>query len=706
MFEGLDEIDWAAMRQAYRSAAGVPELLRGLASGDPAVREAALNGMYGAVYDQGDVDECTVASVPFLLEVAADPGLPDRAGVVRLLASISGFHGDERSDVGGVADPENADTVPAMLRQMARRAVAAACTQLLGLLADADPQVRRIVPTVLLTCDDDGDRVVRALQDRMRLETDPVVRSAIIDGVGRLGRRAAAGRVALTDVGAVGAWLAEQADSQAAPRLRLAAMSELAGCVPSALPAGIVATAAELLRAVYAAGTPPHPPARSRNALIDGMRKALEQQAAGRRAPDAARLVDDLCSALGGRVEDRVELLGTLLLEPGWEPRLDAISPAGQLIGEWRGSFADLVFLIGQQLLDPNARLRDCAARVLKSLDELAAPAADALARSLDDAPRSAPRPERLDRPGLPPWVETSERQPPTISPVVRALAALRDARALPAVRFALEYPDVPNNAGWFAAQFAADPQAADLVPLIRRRLRELAETGDEFWRIGSICNTLGRCGDTAAVPDLAALALRAEKAAIAALGQIGPAAAEAIPALRRVLGCGKPRAEIAAASALWHIDRDAGSILPVLARYLDGTEFDVEATEALAALGPAAAAVAPVLRDKLRGTDKNVWRQPYAARALWRATGDTDTTVPALCAVWAARRHTPSHVHLARTAAEMGRAAGALTPLLREELGERSRHGTRGGERSSASIADDLELQRACTDALAAIGG
>jgi hypothetical protein len=291
---------------------------------------------------------------------------------------------------------------------------------------------------------------------------------------------------------------------------------------------------------------------------------------------------------------------------------------------------------------------------------------------------------------------------------VVRALAALRDTRALPAVRFALEYPDVPRFAGWFAAQFAADPQAADLVPLIRRRLRDLVEAGDEHRRIASLCDALGRFGDTAAVPDLLALAIPqdAAEAAIGALGQIGPGAAEAVPALHDVLGCGKPRTEITAAAALWRIDGDAGPVLPVLARYLDGTKFDVDAAEALAPLGTAAAPTAPALREKLRGTENHVWRQAYAARALWRATGDTDATVPALCAVWVARRHTRSHVHLARTAAEIGPAAGALAALLREELGERSRHESRGGGRSSASIADDLELQRACAEALVAIGG
>jgi hypothetical protein len=40
----------------------------GLISDDPAVRESPLDGKYGAMHHQGDVYECTIASIPFLLE--------------------------------------------------------------------------------------------------------------------------------------------------------------------------------------------------------------------------------------------------------------------------------------------------------------------------------------------------------------------------------------------------------------------------------------------------------------------------------------------------------------------------------------------------------------------------------------------------------------------------------------------------------------
>jgi hypothetical protein len=88
LFAGLDEIDWAGLHHAYGPATEVPVLLRSLVDPDPAVRETALDGMYGAVHHQGDVYACTLATIPFLLRIAERPGVPGRPEAVRLLASI------------------------------------------------------------------------------------------------------------------------------------------------------------------------------------------------------------------------------------------------------------------------------------------------------------------------------------------------------------------------------------------------------------------------------------------------------------------------------------------------------------------------------------------------------------------------------------------------------------------------------------------
>jgi len=695
VFAGLNDIDWGAMRHAYGPATGVPALLRALVSDDPAARESALDGMYGAVHHQGDVYDCTVAVIPFLLEAAAAPALPGRGAVVELLASIGGAGWDEAGEVVGEQ--------PGGGRLMfgpAHRAVAAACPLFAELLADPDPVVRRAAPKALLACRGDAQRVVAALQGRLLSETDAAARAAVITAVGTLGRRAAAGQLTGVDPAAIGAWLAGRAAGPADPALRLVAAAELARCAPAMLPPGVVATVVDLLRMVYATGQPPAQAAGfATNTLIGALREISEREAAGRLAPDAAGLVRGVSVAFGDRVEDRVHLLTQLLREPRWEARYDAIRPAQVLIEGWRGSYRELVFLIGEQLMDPRPRLGAAAATALEYLGALAAPAAGALARSLDAAPREA-RHTRAG--GLPAWITIWPRGLPSAGPVLRALAALQDPRALPAVRWALEHPDMPGDIGLLAGQFG--PAAADLVPLICRRLQDLPTVDGHDRRRFGLVAALGRIGQAAAaaVPQL--LALPPDAAVLTALGRIGPGAADAMPAMRHLLGHGKPAIEIAAAAAVWRVSADLGPVLPVLARHLDsGNGSDMTAAaQALAELGPAAASTAPKLQELLGSTPATAWLRLRAAGALWRSTGEVNITLPVLSAIWSENPHT--RVHVAGYLAEMGPAAGTAAPMLRAELERRRRHTARQDGWSSDQVPADLALLRACDLALAAV--
>ncbi|MET9657768.1 PBS lyase, partial [Streptomyces sp. NPDC006510] len=132
MFAGIDEVDWASMEHAYGPAGDVPAMLRGLASADPAEREASLDGMYGAVHHQGDVYACTLASIPFLFELVVDPGIQDRGSIVELLTSIGGIDLDEdeidEDEIEGAAN-----------YAMAATAVTAGAGVFFELMADEDP---------------------------------------------------------------------------------------------------------------------------------------------------------------------------------------------------------------------------------------------------------------------------------------------------------------------------------------------------------------------------------------------------------------------------------------------------------------------------------------------------------------------------------------------------------------------------------------
>src|SRR5262245_13362232 len=302
------------MSHAYGPADEVPDLLRELVSEDPAVRESALDEMYGAVHHQGDVYECTVASIPFLLEAAALPDLPGRSGIVQLLASIGGADWDEVDDgdeAGGVDDVESPEDswggVDRGNYRRAHQAVAAAYPLFVNLLADADPAVREAAPTALLACRAEAAGAVAALRERLPVEPDTDVRAAIVKSVGTLGRRAAAGRPHDVDAEVVGDWLAALVAGHYEPALRLAALAELARCAPGKLPPNLVPTALELLDHAYAEdASAPEPAGFSTDTLVGALRELGERERAGRRSPHGAELVSSLSHALGERVDDRI----------------------------------------------------------------------------------------------------------------------------------------------------------------------------------------------------------------------------------------------------------------------------------------------------------------------------------------------------------------------------------------------------------------
>ncbi len=242
MFSGIDEVDWASMEHAYGPADDVPHLLRGLASDDPAEREAALDGMYGAVHHQGDVYACTLACIPFLFELVVDPGVRDRGGVVELLTSIGGFDLDEDDE----AEIDEDEIEGAANYAMAAAAVTAGAEVFVGLISDEDPGVRLAAPLALATLHRHPVRVLALLRERLPVEPDEEVRLALVE---------AAGRVALRHrplAERVGQWLGLLADRADSPGLRLAALAQLARCSPDGLPGDVVPVVSGLLREMRA----------------------------------------------------------------------------------------------------------------------------------------------------------------------------------------------------------------------------------------------------------------------------------------------------------------------------------------------------------------------------------------------------------------------------------------------------------------------
>ncbi|MFD0077936.1 PBS lyase [Streptomyces sp. NPDC127166] len=695
MLTGIEEVDWASLGHAYGPADDVPELLRGLASADPAERETALDGMYGAVHHQGDVYDSTLACIPFLLELVADPAVQDRGCIVELLTSIGGIEldDDEELDELGADDEE---FIPAANYAMAAAAIAAGADVFLGLVSDADPEVRLAAPCALASLHPEPARVLNLLRERLTVERDTEVRLALVAAVGRLALRHASLRAETVE------WLGWLARAAQDPGLRLAALAQRARCAPGDIPDDVVPWVTGLLEEIRTSANRPAVPGTERAAtptLIGQVRELLEEHAAGRPAPWTEELLRTLHAALDDRVDDRIALIVAQLRSPDWGQRSDAIWMCGGLIRVWRGRYEEVVRLVGAQLQDPEPRLREAATSFLERLFELGAPAADALAARLAAGPGAA-------GPGA--------AGPGTAGPVgsgrdgaLLALARAGDTRAVPLLARALEEPEVRRELLY--AMDGLGPSAAMLAPLLTRRLAEVELDERLYDRAAPLLYALAAVRGAQAVPEVLRVLRGApanrrdwvREATLRTLAAFGPAAAEAVPDMRRLLAADSAAVATTAARALWAAEGDRGDVLPALEGWLrpdaSGAEW-CAAAQALGEIGPAAAAAAPALRPGLASRD--LWVRVRSAAALWRVSGDASVALPVLLAAWEENRH--ARVDIAECLAEMGPAASAAQLVVLTELTRRRRHNAREDGSGSHDIHVDEKLLTLCRAALA----
>ncbi|WP_406284009.1 PBS lyase [Streptomyces sp. NBC_00209] len=695
MFAGIEEVDWASMRHAYGPADDVPALLRGLASGDPAERERALDGMYGAVHHQGDVYPCTLACIPFLFELVADPWVPDRGDIVELLTSIGGIDlGSDDEEEIGEDEAEGAANYA-----MAAAAVSAGAGVFFGLLADEDPGVRLSAPLALAALHDDPARVLALLRARLAAERDEEVRLALVEAAGRLAlrHRPLAGPVA--------DWLARLAGDAGPPGPRLAALAQLARCAPHALPADVVPVVTGLLGQLRTSSSgpggtrarpvePPGPGAEAAPVTLRGQVRALSaEETAGRAAPWTADLLRTLHAGLDDRVAERAALLADQLRSPDPWQRVDAVRMSDRLIGGRRGSYAELVRLVGEQLAAPEPRLAESAAQLLAGLSGLAAPAADALAERVAADPGA--------------WVRTGPDGRTRLGCAATALARLGDPRVLPALTAALGHPLVPAELGPGVARLGE--AALPLAGALRQRLGEAVLDERAYDRVGPLLGALTALRAGAAAPEVLRVLRgapesggdRSRTAALRALAAFGPAAGCAVPELRALVRRTGTVEAAEAAGALWAVEGDADAVLPALIAGL--AAWDVEARRAavgaVGRLGWRAAAGAPRLRELLY--DGNVWLRVDAAVALWEVSGRAEESVPVLLTAWEQNHRVRVRVAecLARTG-PVGAGSDAARVLLAELTSVR-RHNAPEGDCGSHDTYTDEKLLALCRRAL-----
>ncbi|MFF9118074.1 HEAT repeat domain-containing protein [Streptomyces massasporeus] len=669
MFRGIDEVDWASLRHAYGSAEDVPGLLRGLASADPAERQTALDGMYGAVHHEGGVYDSTLACVPFLLALAGREEVRDRAEVVEFLVSIGDMDG-----------------APGELAASVRDALRARAEVFERLAADADPDVRRAAPAALVRFLGQPARVLALLRERITVERNDRVLLALAESLGLFARRYHPADAAHTAEAV--RLLSELSGPPHGPGLRLAALGQLAECAQDRLPADLVPTVVRLLRDRSGQRAPvAHPYDGPGPDTLAGRLRRLRPS-----DEEGSRLLRTLHSALGSRVPDRVALLCGQLSSPDPLDRCNGVWMSAGLIREWRTGHAEPVILIGNQLGDEEARLHDAAVAVLVELLALAAPAADPL-HSLVTY-----RPELRIRHG--------ERGTPALGGPLKALAGAGDARAVPVLAEVLAGPVVPNDLGLVIPHLGG--AAVPLAPALRRRLARVPlDASDVRERAVPLLSALAALGDVESTPAVLRLlrglpdGLRQRDAVTAAavrsLGVLGGAAAEAIPDLRGLLETGSA---VAAADALWSVTGDADAVLPVLLRELSdiGSGHRRHAAAVAGRMGPAARPALPELREMAASGD--AWERATAACAVWRTAGEPERFLPVLRSAW--REHPRTRTTIAECVAALGPAGAPLHDVLRAELAAPRRH---RGELGEHRIREDLALLRTCREALAGQG-
>ncbi|WP_129305596.1 HEAT repeat domain-containing protein [Streptomyces sp. L2] len=700
MFRGIDDVDWASLGHAYTdSATDVPELLWGLASDDPELREIALDGMYGAVHHQGDVYDSTLACVPFLFELIASEAIADRGAVVGLLCSIAGAsedHDTADDDWFGESaayDPEvHEDWQRPFLD--ARDMVRARAGVFLGLLDDPDPGVRAAVPAALARLHAEPVRVLGVLRGRLAAETDPEAARSLARALGTLAVRLPA------DVGAeAGGLLRELVAGVPDPELRMTALTELARCAPGELPPDTVEIALDVMRlARETAELPPAPPAPGRprtDTLISHLRELEAEHRRGLGLHEA----DELLAAFHGELRDRADirfpLLVGMLESPDGRQRRHAVSMAGRLLTGWRAPDDEPVLALARLLREDDLRLQK---EVLRELRHLAPVSHGASAELVCYVEAWEERPVETGTP----FAEMA------LGLAFEVVALQGDERIVPGLGHVLEVVEIPENLPrWIEA--LGPVAAAPLGPVLHARLTALGHPTPSAG-LDALTGALGLLRHGPSVPLLTRILrettdVRTRRAVLGALCDYGPSAAEAAEPVRQWWETAELREEerVEAARALWALTGDAEAVLPLVRESLRSRSWGpwYGAIRLTGALGRSGAALAPTLRDMIAAGETPA----RAAAALWQVTGDPEEVLPSITEQWpAAPKERPA---LAAALAGMGPAAAPALPLIRAELASVRRHNNDGsGGNMRYDVRPDVALLADCRRVLAACGG
>lgn len=181
------------------------------------------------------------------------------------------------------------------------------------------------------------------------------------------------------------------------------------------------------------------------------------------------------------------------------------------------------------------------------------------------------------------------------------------------------------------------------------RQLKKLAEDIDLTSCLAPICQVVQRTRK------------RSAAAACEVIGTLGPRAHAAVPFLIDALEGEDELTVIAAARALWRVDRRIDVALPHLARLFP--DFGETVCDAITQIGPAAA---PLIDQVLAALESDDWDLQWAAADALGCMGSSDPVVLATLA--AALRH-ESVIVVSAAAAALARIGAAAVPVLSDIL-------------------------------------
>ncbi|WP_327709732.1 HEAT repeat domain-containing protein [Streptomyces sp. NBC_00464] len=637
MWVGMDAVDWAGLQHNYGSAEGIPGLLRRCGGLDPEDAEDASSELLNLLFHQGGwICSAASAALPFIMRLAAAPQVPSRCALLELVAVLA-------SEAGRVeARFLDSGWVPAWEQ---------ALPELLGLLDDPEPEIRRAAADVLGGCDSPGEAVLPAVLRCWEAEEDLATRLELVLCLGQAALRA--------PVGGHGA----------------AALDVLHGLLD--------APHAQIRLAAVHALTPNDPglPARRLDLILEAVRDPTVELWRHTSSLQTGVLGVHYWTAGLFTGPAPTFTLGLLADHHDDEQRIGALAQAGTLLSQWHSPTDALLPRLVARLDDPHTEVRFRAAELLACLGPAATAHADEVAALLSDtAARTRHTRQTVGEAAL--WALARMNDPRCLPGLIELIAGARSGFASASAHYpATDLHHVTLPALHEVLGHLPD-HAEPLLPSICGRL----DTATDDRLLNRLCDVLADWGPVAeaAVPQLTGLleddrTWMAGATALAGIGSAGNEARELLLSRSRDAG---PHAELAA-WAYWRVGGEPGPALEALGHSIEERSFFRPALRKLAGLGPHAAPYADRLRALTADTDP--WTRVEAAHALWAATGDTETAAPALTTAvtdLAEGAYLPVMLPALDHLAKLGHAARPAAHLLREVPAREQRLRTSGGWR------------------------